>query len=330
MVAIVGAPAASQPPERILLVKTSSLGDVVHNLPIINDLRRHCPDARIDWLVEEGFAAIPALHPGVSEVIPLAIRRWRKHLTEGGTWRQIGALRRHLRSAQYDVVLDTQGLVKSALFSRWAGNTRHGYDRSSIREPLAACAYTHTHAVSKSLHAVERNRQLAAATFGYTLNTPCDYGIQVAPLVAQWLPADQPYAVLLTATSREDKLWAEAHWLALGQQLAAKGVRCILPGGLPTERERASRIAAAIGGVAAPALDIPTLAQLIAGARLVVGVDTGLTHLGAALGKPTLAIFCATDPGLTGVYATQPVVNLGGIGEAPTPAQVMAHCSAWL
>src|SRR5690606_37674626 len=140
MVAIVGAAAASQPAPRILLVKTSSLGDVVHNLPVVSDLRRHYPEARIDWLVEEGFAAIPALHPGVAEVIPLAIRRWRKHLTDGETWRQIGALRRRLRSADYDLVLDTQGLVKSALFARGAGAIRHGYDRSSIREPLAACA----------------------------------------------------------------------------------------------------------------------------------------------------------------------------------------------
>lgn len=330
MVAIVGAPAASQTPQRTLLVKTSSLGDVVHNLPIINDLRQHFPGLQIDCLVEEGFAAIPALHPGVAAVIPLAIRRWRKHLLDGTTWRQIGALRQRLRSNQYDAVLDTQGLVKSAVFTRWAGKTRHGYDRNSAREPMAACAYTHTHAVSKSLHAVERNRQLAAAAFGYAATTPCDYGIHAEPLVASWLPADRPYAVLLTATSRDDKLWPEAHWLALGQQLAAQGLRCILPGGSATERERATRIAAGIDGVAAPALDIATLAQLISGARLVVGVDTGLTHLGAALGKPTLAIFCATDPGLTGVYATQPVVNLGGVGQPPTPAQVMQHCAAWL
>src|SRR5690606_20937294 len=242
-VAIVGAAAASQPAPRILLVKTSSLGDVVHNLPVVSDLRRHYPEARIDWLVEEGFAAIPALHPGVAEVIPLSIRRWRKHLTDGATWRQIGALRRRLRSADYDLVLDTQGLVKSALFARGAGAIRHGYDRSSIREPLAACAYTHTHAVSKALHAVERNRQLAAAAFGYAADTPCDYGIHAAALNADWLPTDKPCAVLLTATSRDDKLWPEAHWIALGRQLAEQGLRCILPGGSATERERAARIA---------------------------------------------------------------------------------------
>lgn len=333
MVAIVGAPVALQPPRRILLVKTSSLGDVVHNLPVVSDLRRHFPDAHIDWLVEENFAAIPALHPGVNRIIPLAVRRWRKHLMEGATWRQIRDTRTQLHEQDYDVVLDTQGLVKSAAFARCAQGEHHGYDVSSIREPLAALAYTHKHAVSKTLHAVERNRTLAASAFSYSIDTACDYGIEAAPLVATWLPTEQPYVVLLTATSRDDKLWPEAHWIALGHALAAKGLRSVLPGGSPTERERAARIAAAIGAdvsVAAPPLDIPTLAQLISGARCVVGVDTGLTHLGAALGKPTLAIFCATDPGLTGVYAAQGVFNIGGIGQIPTPDQVIQQCMGWL
>ena len=333
MVAIVGAPAALQPAPRILLVKSSSLGDVVHNLPVVSDLRRHFPEAQIDWLVEENFAAIPVLHPGVSSVIPLAVRRWRKQLLKRTTWCQLRKLRHQLRKDDYGVILDTQGLAKSAVFARWARGDHHGYDAASIREPLAALTYTHKHAVSKTLHAVERNRALAAATFGYTLDTACDYGIKATPLVAPWLPADRPYVVLLTATSRDDKLWPDAHWIALGQNLAAKGLRCILPGGSPTERERAAHIAAALGvdaAVAAPPLDIPTLAQLISGARCVIGVDTGLTHLGAALGKPTLAIFCATDPGLTGVHAAQPVVNLGGIGQVPTPVQVMQQCMGWL
>jgi heptosyltransferase I len=141
MVAIVGAAAALTPAPRILLVKTSSLGDVVHNLPVVSDLRRHFPDAEIDWLVEEGFAAIPALHPGVRATIPLAVRRWRKHLLERDTWRQVGELRARLRDPAYDIVLDTQGLVKSAVFARWARGERHGYDAASIREPIAARAY---------------------------------------------------------------------------------------------------------------------------------------------------------------------------------------------
>lgn len=330
MVAIVGAPAALKPPGRILLVKTSSLGDVVHNLPVVSDLRRHFPNAQIDWLVEESFSAIPALHPGVNNVIPLAIRRWRKQLMQSATWRQIREVRSRLGEQDYDAVLDTQGLIKSALAARWARGDHHGYDAGSIREPLAALTYTHTHTISKALHAVERNRALAAAAFAYTIDNPCDYGIRAAALAAPWLPTNLPYVVLLTATSRDDKLWPEQHWIALGRALAAQGLRCILPGGSAMERARAGRIAAAIDGVTAPPLDISTLAELIAGARCVVGVDTGLTHLGAALGKPTLAIFCATDPGLTGVYAAQPVLNLGGVGAPPLPDEVLQQAGAWL
>ncbi|HWU85301.1 MAG TPA: lipopolysaccharide heptosyltransferase I, partial [Rhodocyclaceae bacterium] len=200
MVAIVGAPAAAQPGPRILLVKTSSLGDVVHNLPVVSDLRRHYPSAQIDWVVEEGCAAIPRLHPGVAEVIPVALRRWRKHLLDADTWQQIGSLRRRLKHSAYDIVIDTQGLLKSAVLTRWAQGPRHGYARDSIREPLAACAYRHHHTVSRQLHAVERNRLLAAAACDYALEgAPCDYGIAAAPLAAAWLPTDRPYAVLLTA-----------------------------------------------------------------------------------------------------------------------------------
>jgi heptosyltransferase-1 len=330
MVAIVGAPAALQPNPRILLVKTSSLGDVVHNLPVASDLRRHFPNAQIDWLVEEGFAAIPRLHPAVRQVLPLALRRWKKHLLKRNTWQQVGALKKALAAAEYDIVLDTQGLLKSAICARWAQGARHGYAADSIREPLAARAYEYTHQVSKKLHAVERNRRLAAAAFGYTLDSPCDYGIQASPLNAPWLPNDRAYVVLLTATSRDDKLWVEDNWIELGRALAARSMRAILPGGSPIERERAARIAAAIDGIAAPALDIPALAQLIAGASGVIGVDTGLTHLGAALGRPTLAIFCATDPGLTGVYAAQAVHNLGGIAAPPTAQTVLQHCADWI
>lgn len=328
MVAIVGAEADIRPAPRILLVKTSSLGDVVHNLPVVSDLRRQMPHARIDWLVEEGFVAIPRLHPGVDATIPVAVRRWRKNLLNCATWHEVGALRQKLQSSDYDLVIDTQGLLKSALLARWAQGEHHGYSAASIREPLAARCYTRQHVVDKNLHAVERNRRLAAASCGYALPTLLDYGIAAtAPMPA--LPFDAPYVVMLTATSRADKLWPDAHWITIGQSLRQQGLRAVLPGGSSTELARAARIAAAIDGYAPPALDIPTLATLLAGARGVIGVDTGLTHLGAALGRPTLALFCASEPGLTGVLAPQPVANLGGPGHSPTVDDVLTHCSTW-
>ncbi len=199
---------------RILLVKTSSLGDVIHNLPVLTDIRRRWPDATVDWCVEENFAAIPRLHPGLHRVLPVAVRRWRKHLLQAGTWREIAAFRAVARATAYDLVLDTQGLVKSALLARQAAGPRVGYDAGSAREPLAARSYDRCFAVSRELHAVVRNRQLAAQALGYVLDDALDYGIAAPPLAADWLPAS-PYAVLLTATSRDDKLWPESHWIAL-------------------------------------------------------------------------------------------------------------------
>ncbi len=310
---------------RILLVKTSSLGDVIHNLPVLTDIRRRWPDATVDWCVEENFAAIPRLHPGLHRVLPVAVRRWRKHLLQAGTWREIAAFRAVARATAYDLVLDTQGLVKSALLARQAAGPRVGYDAGSAREPLAARSYDRCFAVSRELHAVVRNRQLAAQALGYVLDDALDYGIAAPPLAADWLPAS-PYAVLLTATSRDDKLWPESHWIALAKALAAQGVTAVLPAGSAPERQRAARIAAAIpGAVAAPALSIEALAGVLAGAQAVVGVDTGLTHLAVALAVPTVAIFTATDPGLTGVLGSGFHRNLGGKARCPAVADVLGE-----
>ena len=315
---------------RILIVKTSSLGDVIHNLPVVTDLRRRWPDAAIDWCVEEGFLAIPRLHPGVGRVLPVAVRRWRKHLLDGGTWSEIAAWRRSLRERDYDAVLDTQGLVKSALIASQAIGPKLGYDAASAREPMAARFYDRHVPVARQLHAVVRNRQLAAGALGYALAGDPDYGIAAPAGSFDWLPRS-PYLVFLTATSRDDKLWPEAHWIALGEQLAAKGLAAVLPAGNPAERQRASRLAAAIpGALAAPAMKLPELATLLAGARAVVGVDTGLSHLAVALAVPTVALYTATDPGLTGVLGAGFHRNLGGTGRIPAVAAVVDELAAVL
>ena len=307
---------------RILLVKTSSLGDVIHNLPVVSDLAHAFPDATIDWCVEDAFSEIPRLHPRVAEVIPVALRRWRKSLAQRATWREMAQFRERLKSTRYDAVLDTQGLLKSALITRLARGLRLGYAAEVAREPLAARFYDETFVIPPNAHAVERNRWLAAAAFGTPLDLPLDYGIVAPALDLPWLAGR--YAVLLTATSRDDKLWAEERWIALARELARRGLRAVLPAGSALERARAQRIAAEVpGAVAAPPLKLRELAALLGGAALALGVDTGLAHLASALNVPTIALFMASDPTLTGVHGRGFCRNLGARGRAPTVAEVL-------
>lgn len=315
-------------PMRILLVKTSSLGDVVHNLPVASDIAAALPGVKIDWMVEEAFADIPRLHPAVGRIIPVAVRRWRKQPFSRIVRGEFSSFKSTLSEVNYDLVLDSQGLLKSALLARLAiltaNGVRFGLDRISVREPFATVFYDRTATVSRNLHAVERNRQLGANALGYLPSPSVNYGIQAEGLVADWLPPD-PFTVLLSATSRDDKLWPESHWIALGTELAGQGSGLVLPWGSVTEQARAHRIAAAIpGAVVAPALGIASLAQLFARANRVIGLDTGLTHLAAALDKPTTAIFTGSDPALTGVFAGSRAINLGGSGLCPTVAEVLA------
>lgn len=310
---------------RILLVKTSSLGDVIHNLPVATDIHRHLPQARLDWCVEESFAAVPRLHPAVGRIIPVAVRRWRKALFKAATWREIGDFQKRVREVDYDLVLDTQGLFKSALLGSRANGPLAGYASDSAREPLAARFYQRHFHVARDLHAVVRNRMLAAAALAYPIDEPVDYGIQAPAIALDWLPS-RPYVVLLSATSRDDKLWPEANWIALGRQLTGQGLGVVLPAGNPLERARAARLAAGIpGALAAPAMRIDALTTLLGGARAVVGVDTGLTHLAVALKIPTVALYTATEPGLTGVYGAGIHRNLGGKGQCPEVAAVFAE-----
>lgn len=319
---------------RILLVKTSSLGDVIHNLPVVSDILRCFPGSQIDWCVEAPFQEIPLLHPGIHDVIPVAIRRWRRALLRNTTWHEFKAFHTHIGALPYSKIIDTQGLLKSAMLSRFATGERHGYDKKSIREPLACCFYDRRHRVPTQLHAVQRNRQLAAQALGYSelLSTlPLDYGLQIARAHTSDRSITPPYAVLLTATSRDDKLWSESNWINLGLRLARTGTLVRLVAGNAIERARAERIASAVPGASVfPPSSIASLADELARARLVIGVDTGLTHLGAALSRPTVAIYASTDPGLTGVLGTGNFRNLGSSGQPPSLDEVWDTCCTLL
>lgn len=311
------------PNVKILLVKTSSMGDVIHNLPVVADILSAKPGAEIDWVVEDAFAAIPGLHEGVRRVLPVAIRRWRGSWWQAQARSEICAFVGELKTQTYDAVIDTQGLFKSALLTRCARGLRFGLDRKSSREPVALF-YQRTFSVPWTMHAVQRNRALAAQALGYTLPERLDYGISASPASHDWLPGG-PYAVLVHGTSARSKLWPEDYWIELGQWLKKGGVHSVLPWGSTEERARAERIAMTIpGALVPPALSLTDAASLLAGARASIGVDTGLTHLAGALKLPTVGLYVATDPAATGLYGCARAVNLGGIGKSPDVGTVAA------
>jgi len=299
------------------------MGDVVHNLPVVADLRTSMPDCRIDWVVEDAFSAIPRLHPAVDRVIPVFIRRWRKHPLAARTRREFAELWSRLRQTRYDEVIDAQGLLKSALLAWMANGRSHGFDWKSSREPLRVF-YDEVHAVPWSVHAVRRNRILASEALGYAISETPDYGIAARPEGTASLESAFPlkgagqFAVLLHATSARRKEWPEADWVRLGEYFAAQDMISVLPFGNAAERQRSERLAARIRGARVPpALDLDQLAALMSQARIIVGVDTGLTHLAVALGQPTIGLFLATDPAATGLYGSSRAVNLGGMGTTP-------------
>jgi heptosyltransferase-1 len=303
----------------ILFIKTSSLGDVVHHMPALTDARKALPTARFTWLVEEAFAPLVRLHPVVDAVIPVAWRRWRKSFLMPETLAEIRASLRAIRKQRYDAVVDSQGLVRSAVMARLARGPRHGYDAASIREKAASLFYDHRYGVSRMLHAVERNRILSGLALEYAPQGVPDFGLDRS----RFATPDERYAVLLHATAEPRKLWPEQDWIALGKALAAQGLTLVLPWGNADERARSERLAAALPTARVPDwAPLDQVARLIAGAQLVVGVDTGLLHLAAALAVPLVAIFTDSMPGLTGPVGQGPIAVLGAPGKPPSAEEV--------
>lgn len=289
---------------RVLLVKTSSLGDVIHALPAVTDAARAIPGLRFDWVVEESFAEIPAWHPAVHKVIPVALRRWRKQplrAWRGGEWR---AFIEAVGDTAYDAVIDAQGLLKSALLTRYGQGPVHGLDRNSAREPLASLFYRHRHRVAWGRHAVERVRELFALALGYALpDAPCDYGLDRRRIPMPDTPAAVPYLVFLHGTTWPTKHWPESYWRGLAELADAAGWETRLPWGNPEEQARAERIAAGLAHARVlQRLSLAGMAAELAGARACVAVDTGLGHLAAAFDVPTLSLFGPTHPGFTGAW----------------------------
>jgi len=304
---------------RILIIKTSSLGDVVHMFPAVSDLHARHPSATIDWVVEEAFAELPGWHPAVHDVVPVALRRWKHSLVRRKIWDEISNSIADLKKRKYDLVIDAQGLLKSALIARRASGVRWGYDRRSIREPLASLFYQRKASVSRSLHAITRNRMLCSQALDYDITElPLNYGLTLNTGVELPVGVKSPFIMAFHGASRVDKEWPEQHWITFAGAMRRQQMQVLMPWGNQVEKGRAERVAASSENVVVlPRITLTDIAALIQNSRGVIGMDTGLVHAAAALNKPVLALYKATLPELTGALAQEgggEAVNLS-VGE---------------
>jgi heptosyltransferase-1 len=344
---------ANQSP-KILLVKLSSLGDVLHNLPIVWDLRKRLPEAQIDWIVEEGYVHL--LEPlkttetfrGIDRIIPVAFRRWRKSLFSIQTWREFFAMRKLLQTTTYDVVLETQGLLKSALVCALAKKSNNAVvaglgnaTEHSGYEPIARMFYTQSVHVPVKCHAIDRSRWVMCSAFDWPLLNrneeppffyPPEFVRQLPPLLFEGLKKNQegspvPYVVCFHSTARAAKRWPTEYWVELGKALSSQGYQVLFPWGSPEEMKISALMASQVPGAIVPrAFSIEEAYRLVAHAALTIGVDTGLTHLAAVLGKPTIEIYCDSPRWKTEGYWGSNITNVGDWRQAPSVETVL-HAS---
>jgi heptosyltransferase I len=306
----------------ILFIKTSSMGDVLHHMPAVTETRKHFPGAHITWVVDEMYAPLAALHPGVDEIITIAQRRWRKQIFSARSWREFFAALKKLRARNFDKIVDTQGLVRTGLMAKLAHGESHGYDAASIREPFAARFYDVTHKVGWDRHVIERNRTLTARALGYEISGAPDYGFDRTKLKPS---AGGNYAIIFHATAKAKKEWPEERWIEIGRELSKRGLEVLLPWGSETERARSERIAAAVPNSRVPGrVPILDVAKLIAGAKIVCGVDTGFLHIAAALGVPVVAVFTITKSHTAIPVGPGPVEMIGAENGLPDVKDVLA------
>ena len=322
---------------KILIVRVSSLGDVVHNMPMVADILRSYPNAQIDWVVEEAYVRLIGLNRGVARIIPMALRRWRKSLLAAETRAEMAAFYRSLRQQSYDLVFDTQGLLKTGVIMGLARLNPQGRrvglangTAGSGYEGLSRVFHTQSVRVNKFTHAVQRARLVAAAALSYPLDTPADFLLRAPDGQPAWLPV-QPYAVFFHATARAAKHWAPEHWVALEKHLAQRGLPVLLAWGSADEHQAAQDLAARMRNARVlPKLSMMEAVLLAQRAALAVGVDTGLTHIAAAFNRPTIELYCDSPRWKTEGNWSANIINLGDAGQPPAPAEVLAAVSALL
>ncbi|KRB76811.1 lipopolysaccharide heptosyltransferase I [Noviherbaspirillum sp. Root189] len=324
---------------KILIVRVSSLGDVVHNMPMVADILRHTPDAQIDWVVEEAYVNLVRLNKGVRHVIPYALRRWRKSLFAPATRAEMGEFHRRIREEAYDVVFDTQGLLKTGIVMRMARLVTNGQrvglangTEGSGYEGASRIFHTKSVPVDVRTHAVLRGRLVAAAGLGYRVDTPADFMLQSPHFDAlpAWVP-DRPYAAFFHGTARASKQWAPDNWVQVSRLLAERQLPVLLAWGNDAEHDAAKALAAQMSDAhVLPKLPMMEAVLFAQRAALAIGVDTGLTHIAAAYNRPTIELYCDSPRWKTEGNWSSNIINLGDQGTPPSVSDVATAITSLL
>ncbi len=312
---------------RVLIVKVSSLGDIIHTLPAVTDAHKAHKNLVFDWVVEENFVEVPAWHPAIDRVIPVAVRRWRTNLAKTIANHEFRSFKEQLQREHYDLVIDAQGLIKSGIISRLSRGLTIGLSNRTIREPLATLFYNKVYSVPWTEHAVDRVRQLFSRALKYHYNKEfVDYGLDLERLQLHCASEEDKYVVFLHGTTWNTKHWPESYWRHLAHIASENGYRVLLPWGNSEEKQRAEFIAQDNARVTVLARQtLSELAARIHSAQGVIAVDTGLGHLAAALSKPTVSLYGPTNPGLSGTYGTKQLHLVSNLNCAPCVKKLCAY-----
>lgn len=311
-------------PKRILIVKTSSLGDLIHNFPMVSDIRAQFPNCKIDWLVEETYIPLVKLHPGVERIIPVALRRWRTSIFLSLTWKEIKDCIFEVRKRRYDLVIDSQGLIKSAVFALLAKGLTCGFGPRYSRERLAGMSYGLRMSVSREQHMLDRCRQLASLALNYQLAEKPDYGL----IKQNYSALEKNNVVIFCSSAQSKKLWPSTDWIRICDYLSSRNFNCQFTWGSPDEQAACKHIISSSAGELLPKMPIDKLATLVAQSCMVIGLDTGLLHLAAALEVPSIAIFGASDPLKTGPQGNGTIKICGSKNRFPTAEEVESTITA--
>lgn len=287
----------------VLLVKMSSLGDIIHSFAAVHDFKMRFPNVQLTWAAEEAYVSLLAEHPDVDVVLPVPLRRLRKTSHLWFLTREWRMFRKHFSALPFDLAIDAQGLLKSAVLTYKASAPQKvGFDYKSAREAPATAFYNRTIAVDKTLHAVTRTRELFAQTFSYTFDRQ-NPNFGLSPLYEQ----QQKQLLFFHATSWLSKTLPKRTWQQLAHLATTAGYDVLLPWGNKKEFSQAQQIAGKnMKCRILPAMDIPALGQLLARSAGAISVDTGLGHLAGAYGLPVLGIFGPTlieKSGILGPYS---------------------------